>query len=137
MFQNIERDFEESKDNYEQEEKNRKQTVKELIKKSFTKQRILLCIIAFMVSQVSFGINKDLAPFGIAILAAILSNSIPVGIPFIIIGIGNCISFGGTSTLNYVLTTLILLFSVLIKSPKYDEENNEKENWECVYFLHV
>ena len=71
-----------------------------------------------MVSQVSFVINKDLAPFGIAMLAAILSNCIPVGISFVIIGIGNFISFGGTSTLNYVLMSLILLFSILIKAPK-------------------
>ncbi len=126
MFQNIERNFDNNQNEFEDIEKNKKQTIKELIKNSFTKQKILLYIVAFMVSQVSFVINKDLAPFGIAMLAAILSNCIPVGISFVIIGIGNFISFGGTSTLNYVLMSLILLFSILIKAPKYDEENNEK-----------
>lgn len=126
MFQNIERNFENNQNEFEDIEKNKKQTIKELIKNSFTKQKILLYIVAFMVSQVSFVINKDLAPFGIAMLAAMLSNCIPVGISFVIIGIGNFISFGGTSTLNYVLMSLILLFSILIKAPKYDEENNEK-----------
>lgn len=126
MFQNIERNFDNNQNEFEDIEKNRKQKIKELIKNSFTKQKILLYIVAFMVSQVSFVINKDLAPFGIAMLAAMLSNCIPVGISFVIIGIGNFISFGGTSTLNYVLMSLILVFSILIKAPKYDEENNEK-----------
>lgn len=124
MFQNLERNFDENQNSYEEVSKS--ETIKEIIKKSFTKQKVLLYIISFMVSLVSFGINKDLAPFGIAILAAILSNSIPVGIPFIVIGIANFISFGGASTLNYMLISLILLFSVLIKSPKYSDESNEQ-----------
>lgn len=126
MFQNIERNFDANQNEFEDIKVNKKQTIKELIKKSFTKQKIMLYIIAFMVSQVPFTINKDLAPFGIALLAAMLSNCIPIGISFIIIGIGNFTSFGATSTLNYVLMSLILLFSILIKSPKYDEENNER-----------
>ncbi|MCI8361749.1 MAG: SpoIIE family protein phosphatase [Clostridia bacterium] len=124
MFQNIEKNFEENQNSYEQV--NKSETINEIIKKSFTKQKVLLYIISFMVSLVSFGVNKDLAPFGIAIFAAILSNSVPVGIPFIIIGIANFISFGGTSTLNYILTALILLFSVLIKPAKYNNESNEQ-----------
>ena len=78
-----------------------------------------------MISQVSFGTDEQLAPFGVAILVAILSNSVPIGIPFIIIAVGNLISFGVGSTLNYVLITLALLFSILIKPAKYDGENNE------------
>lgn len=124
MFQNIEKNFEEEQNNYE--EINKSETIVEMIKRSFTKQKILLYIISFMVSLVSFAINKDLAPFGIAMLAAILANSIPVGIPFLVIGIANLISFGGTTTLNYILISLMLLFSILIKSPKYSEENNEQ-----------
>lgn len=125
MFQNIERNFDEENDS-EEIELNKKDKIKEIIKKSFTKQKIILYILSFMISLVSFKVDNDLAPFGIAILAAILSNCIPVGIPFIIIGIANFLSFGGTSTLEYVLITLVLLFTVLIKSPKYNEENNEQ-----------
>lgn len=125
MFQNIERNFDEENDS-EKIELNKKDKIKEIIKKSFTKQKIILYILSFMISLVSFKVDNDLAPFGIAILAAILSNCIPVGIPFIIIGIANFLSFGGTSTLEYVLITLVLLFTVLIKSPKYNEENNEQ-----------
>lgn len=124
MFQNIDKNYEENDINYE-EKINKKQTIKEIIQKNFTKQKIILYIICFMISQVSFGANENLSPFGVALLAAILSNSIPIGIPFIIIGIGNLISFGMGNTLNYVLITLMLLFSILIKPAKYDVENNE------------
>lgn len=124
MFQNIDKNYEENDTNYE-EKINKKQTIKEVIQKNFTKQKIILYIICFMISQVSFGANENLSPFGVALLAAILSNSIPIGIPFIIIGIGNLISFGMGNTLNYVLITLMLLFSILIKPAKYDVENNE------------
>lgn len=124
MFQNIDKNYEENDINYE-EKINKKQTIKEVIQKNFTKQKIILYIICFMISQVSFGANENLSPFGVALLVAILSNSIPIGIPFIIIGIGNLISFGMGNTLNYVLITLMLLFSILIKPAKYDVENNE------------
>lgn len=126
MFQNIERDFEENQNDFDNVELNKSNKIRQIIKRAFTKQKILLYIISFMISLVSFGINEDLAPFGIAMLAAILSNCIPIGFCFIIIGIANFISFGTNSTLNYILTSLILLFSTLIKSPKFDDENNEK-----------
>jgi len=126
MFQNIEKDFDENQNEFSNVQVNKTDVIRQTIKRIFTKQKILLYIISFMISLVAFGVNEDLAPFGIAMLAAILSNCIPIGFCFIIIGIGNFISFGANSTLNYILISLILLFSVLIKSPKYDEENNEK-----------
>jgi len=126
MFQNIEKDFEENQNDFDNVEFNKGNTIKQIIKRAFTKPKILLYIISFMISLVSFGINEDLAPFGIAMLAAILSNCIPIGFCFIVIGIANFVSFGANSTLNYILISLILLFSILIKSPKYDDENNEK-----------
>lgn len=126
MFQNLERDFDENQNDFENVRLNKSNTIKEIIKRSFTKQKVLLYIISFMVSVVSFGVNEEVAPFGIAMLAAILSNCIPIGICFIIIGMANFISFGANSTLNYVLISLILFFSILIKSPKYIDENNEK-----------
>lgn len=128
MFQNIERNYEENQDDFDNIELEKKFVIKEMLKKSFTKQKIILYIVSFMVSLVSFGINKDIAPFGIAMLAAILSNCIPVGVAFVIIGIANFISFGASNTLSYILISLILLFSILVKPPKYKEENNEKRN---------
>ena len=77
MFQNIAKDFEESKNSYEDVELNKKEKIKEVLKKCFNKQMVLLYIVSFLLSFVSFGIDKELAPFGIAIIVAILSNCIP------------------------------------------------------------
>lgn len=126
MFQNIEKNSDENQNNYENVEFSKSKEIKATLKECFTKQKIMLYIISFMVSTVAFGTNKELAPFAVAMLASILSQSIPIGIPLIIIGIGNSISFGINSTLSYILISLILLFSILVKPPKYDENNNER-----------
>ena len=126
MFQNIAKDFEENQNSYEDVELNKKARIKEVLKKCFNKQMILLYIVSFLLSFVSFGTNKELAPFGIAIIVAILSNCIPIGIVSILVVTGTSIAFGGSSTLNLLLTLLLVFVSILIKSPKYDEDNNEK-----------
>lgn len=126
MFQNIAKDFDEKQNSYEEVELEKKITIKNVLKKCFNKQMVLLYIVSFLLSFVSFGINEELAPFGIAIITAILSNCIPIGIVSILVIIGNSITFGGASTLNLLLTLLLVFVSILIKSPKYDEENNEK-----------
>lgn len=129
MFQNIEKDFDETQNDFEENfdnELNKKNNIKEILKNIFSKQKIILYIVAFMVSLVSFGTNKELAPFGIAMLAAVLSNSIPVALVFALIGVGNTVSFGINNTLSYILISLMLLVSLLIKPAKYHEENNEK-----------
>lgn len=126
MFQNIARDFEENQNLYEDVELNRKEKILEVLRKCFTKKMVILYVLSFLLSFVSFGINKDLAPFGIAIIAAILSNCIPIGIVSILVVIGTGLSSGMSSVLNLLLTLLILFVSILFRSPKYEEENNEK-----------
>lgn len=126
MFQNIARDFEENENLYEDVELNKKTRIKEVLKKSFSKQMLILYVFSFLLSCVSFGTNSELAPFGIAILIAILSNCVPIGILSIIITIGTAISFGGSATLNLLLTLLLVFISVIIKAPKYENGNNEK-----------
>lgn len=126
MFQNIARDFEENQNPYEDVKINEKIGIKEVLKKCFNKKMIILYIVSFLLSFVSFGINEELAPFGIAMLIAILSNCIPIGIVSILVVAGTSLSFGGSTTLNLLLTLLLVFISILIKSPKYNEENNEK-----------
>ena len=126
MFQNIARDFEENQNSYEDVELNKKEKIKEAIKKCISKKMIMVYIISFLLSCVSFNINKELAPFGIAILVAILSNCIPIGIASIFVITGTSICFGGSSTLNLLLTLFLVFVSILIKSPKYEEEKGEK-----------
>lgn len=95
--------------------------VKEVLKKSFTKQNILIYIISFMLSTVSTSTNR-IAPFGIAIFAATLSNGLPAGITFLVTLIGTAIGIGGSGTLTYILTALVLIAMVLIFKPWYEEE---------------
>lgn len=124
MFQNISRDFEEQNQN-EDVEFNNKRTIKESIKNIFTKKNIILYIICFMVSLVSLQ-NRELAPFGIAIFVAALSNCIPVGVITILVGVASYIGIGAGGFLNFILSALLIIVSMLIFPPKYEEEGNEK-----------
>jgi len=99
MFQNI---VEEKQENAEVEEIEKNKIdidVKEILKKSFTKQNILVYIIAFMLSTVSTSSN-GLAPFGLAIFAAGLSNGLPAGIIFIVSLIGTAIRNRRRTSIN-------------------------------------
>lgn len=126
MFQNIARNFEENQNFDEEVELNKKTQIKQVLKKCLSKQLVILYMVSFLLSFVSFGINKELAPFGIAILVATLSNCIPIGIVSILVLVGTSIAFGGSATLSVLLTLLFVFLSILIKSPKYEGENNEK-----------
>ncbi len=63
-----------------------------------------------------------MAPFGLAILAAVLSNGLPGGVVFAVSLIGILIGIGGSAALTYVFTTLIFIVMVLIFKPWYEEE---------------
>lgn len=126
MFQNIAKDFEENQNTYEDVELNKKISIKQLLKKCLNKQLGIVYLVSFLLSFVSFGANKELAPFGIAMLIATLSNCIPIGIVSILVVIGTSIAFGGQATLSVLLTLLLVFVSILIKAPKYAEEANEK-----------
>lgn len=84
MFQNI--DIEERVSIEEEKEQNANQDVKrdkkEILKRIFTVQNILVYIVSFMLSMVST--VNGLAPFAIAIFAAVLSNGLPAGVVFLV-----------------------------------------------------
>ena len=102
------------------DEKNKKEVIINLLKKLFTKQNILTYIVAFMLSMVS-SIN-GIATFGLAILAAGISNAVPAGVIFILTLIGTGIGFGSSGVLTYIFTTLLFAAMVLIFKPWYEEE---------------
>lgn len=92
MFQNIIDVEKEETSNAE--EVSKKRDIKNTLKKLFTKQNILVYILSFMLSMVS-GIN-GIAPFGLAIFAATLSNALPTGIIYILSMVGTLVGFGRT-----------------------------------------
>lgn len=128
MFQNISK---ESEQEFNEEIKvNKKEEVKEIFKKLFTKQNIILYIITFMVSMVNISSDNvmfSITPFGIAIIVAALSSNMPVGIMYVISLISTFIKFGPNSLLTYILTTLVFFVTILIKRPKIQDEVNEQK----------
>ena len=120
MFQNIVDEEKEENVSREDIKIDKKESVKNILKKLFTKQNILVYILAFMLSMVS-GIN-GMAPFGLAIFAAAISNAIPTGIVYILTIIGTYIGFKSSGALTYILTSLVFIGMVLIFKPWYEEE---------------
>lgn len=121
MFQNIRNDNIE----YNQEEvelKNKK--VIDVLKGLLTKQNIILYIISFMISTVGFGDNIN--PFAIALLAAVCSNDVPIGIIYILSLVGTWVGFGKDGLLIYFLASLIFIGSLYLFKIRINEKTDNK-----------
>lgn len=124
MFQNISGQAEYENDNENEFiEKNNK--IKLFFVNSFTKQKIAIYILSFILSTIQ-GIN-GIAPFAISMFAATLSNKIPALIVYILTLIGTFVGLGAGQALIYLLTSLVFVVMTLIFKPKENEEyENEK-----------
>lgn len=106
------------------------------LKGLFSIGHIIIYAISCMVSMVSF--NGELAPFGLAMFAAVCSNRIAAGIVYISCLIGTLIGFGGNNVLMYILTTLVFIVATLIFRPKeQDESRNEKQKLGLHLFIAI
>lgn len=114
MFQNVYRDNTEEKDEINIKSSNK---VVEFIKKITKGQSIILYALSLMLSCVD-GIGLNYSIFAVSIIAATISNSIPVGIVFILTLIGTFIKFQTTGVLAYLLTVGIFLALILIFKPR-------------------
>lgn len=118
MFQNISK-----------QEINRREYFKEIITKIvssvFTKKYLMIYLIAFMTGTIS--ITGNTSVFSISLLAACFSNGIPLLGVIMASCVGNVVKFGAEGITMYILTSLVMLFSMQIIKPKYnEEEKNEK-----------
>lgn len=137
MFQNISKD---SIELNEDVEFNKKENLKEVIKRLFAKQNIMLYIITLMISMVGFSSNNlifSFVPFGLALIAATLSNGLPIGIMYVLSLIGTFVRFGTNNLLTYFITSLVFFVLVLIIRPKIQENVNEKKKIGSHLFLAV
>lgn len=128
MFQNITRDSLDNQNEYD--ENNKKVLAKDVLKRLFAKQNIVLYVVTFLISMVGFSGNSlvfSMVPFGLAIIAAALGNNKPVGIMYVLSLIGTFISFGLSNFLIYFVTTLLFFVTILIKRPKIQEGINEQK----------
>ena len=135
MFQNISRDFVEEQDEITDVNLSKKEKIIEILKKVFSKENIIMYALGIFLSIASFGENLNLAPFGIALIVAYLSNCKPIGILSIIVIIINFIRFGPQNGLNIIFVLLLLLLTMIVKMPKYEEEKNEKRKLTLRLFI--
>lgn len=105
----------------------------------FSKQNVLIYILTFMISEVSLGQNREdiIAPFGIALAIAAISNSIPALFVFLAGLIGSFVKFGWSQTAFFALTFLAFLIMYLIKKPAPSEEGEKKLNLGAYTFFSV
>ena len=116
MFQNITESSNEQENNINK--------INLVLKELLKVQNIIIFIITICVSMLS--IEEDVAPFGIAMVAATLSSGIPVFGVFVAAGIGTLVGNGVSAFLNFVLSSIIYFALVLIFKPKVAvEERNE------------
>ena len=128
MFQNISKDLSDNQNEYNQERI--KVNTKDVLKKLFAKQNIILYIVTFLISMVGFNTNSYLfsfVPFGLAIIAGALSNNRPIGIMYILSLIGTFIKFGFNNLLIYFITSLVFFVSILLIRPRIEENVNEQK----------
>ena len=137
MFQNIAKDFENNQSYYEDVKFKNKNQAKDVLTKIFSKQNIILYFICFVVSLVKFNLGGEnlISVFGLAILAAVLSNCIPIGIIFLISGIGTFCSFGLEGLLTYIFSSIVLFILTSIRKPIIREDRNEKRRIGIHLFL--
>ena len=126
MLQNITSEYINNKDINDTKEEGI--NLKQLIFKLFSIQNSIIYFLTFLISMVGLGSNNAMiiAPFGIALLAASISNGVPIAIVYLASLIGTSIKFGTGSTLMYFLTSIILLLTVVIKKPEKNENQSEQ-----------
>ncbi len=123
MFQNLNEDTIDfnNKNNIGDEEKNKFN----ILSNVFAKENIVIYIVAFMLSFVSLG--GDFSIFSISLLGACLAFSIPALGVVLISLLGNIIKFGVGGGVEYLLTALVMIATLFIIKPHYNEqERNEK-----------
>ena len=129
MFQNIARDFEKKQSQKQDVKVFQMEEFKEILKKFFVKQNIILYIVALMISMVGFGGSSSLglAPFALAIVAATLGNSIPIGVVYILTCIGTFVGFGASGLMNYIITSVVFFASLFMFRTKIQDDCNEQK----------
>lgn len=91
----------------------------------FAMKNMVIYVISFMLSMV--GLGGEFSVFSVSMLGACLASSVPALGVMIVSLIGNTIKYGVEGALGYFLTTLIMIATLFILKPIYNEkERNEK-----------
>ena len=123
MFQNLSEDTIDL--NNKNEVKNDEKNKFNILGNVFAKDNIVIYLVAFMLSFVSLG--EGFSIFSISLLGACLAFSIPALGIVVISLFGNLIKFGAGGAVEYLLTAIVMIASLFIIKPRYNEqERNEK-----------
>ena len=127
MFQNIQNDFSSNKSHLKDVKFNTEE-ITVLAKKIFSLKNIIIYVISFMVSMISFGgdVSIGLAPFGFAILAASASAGVPISVIYLVTLLGSYIGLGKDITSSYFLTSLVFFATLFIIKAKKQVDVNER-----------
>ncbi|MCI8759887.1 MAG: SpoIIE family protein phosphatase [Clostridia bacterium] len=91
----------------------------------FAIKNVVIYIISFMLSMV--GLGGEFSIFSISMFGACMASSVPVLGVVLVSLLGNLIKYGVGGALGYFLTALVLVVTLLIIKPIYNEkERNEK-----------
>ena len=126
MFQGVTGGFEREK--HSKDVKFNQEEIKDMLVKLFSVKNIIIYIIAFMVSMVSFGGDASLgiAPFSMAIVAASASCGIPISMVYISTILGSFIGLGIDNTGCYFLTSMVFFATLFVFRAKKQDNANEK-----------
>ncbi len=117
MFQNI-------TERAEAQENTKISKMKFIMKEFLKAQNLVLFVLTLVMSMLS--IEEEIAPFGLAMVAATLSSGVPVFGVILAGAIGTLAGNGIAAFLNFVLSSIIYFALVLIFKPKVAvEERNE------------
>ena len=123
-------------ENYSSEKVN----YREVFSKLFTKQKIMIYIVTFMISMCSFGGNSSsmiVSPFGLAMIAASVSYGMPVAIVYIASLLATFIKFGVNATAMFLVTSAVMLVLILIKRPAESDDDQEKIKLGSYLFISI
>ena len=119
MFQNVA-----DAENYNNEKDYSSSNVIYRLKEIFRYQNIIIYFLTFLMSTLS--VKGEFAPFGLAMMAACVGESVPIIGVFIVAIIGTFVGNGLTSVGNFILTSVIYFIAVLVFKTKIAvEERNE------------
>lgn len=133
MFQNISGQAVENNSNEDVEFSKKENKFKTFIKTNCTKQRLLVYLIAFMLSTIQG--TSIIAPFAIAIFAACCSNKVPLLLVYACTIIGTAVGLGGQATLTYLLTSLLFIAIIMFARPREQKAEYENEKMRLGKFV--
>ena len=106
-----------------------------LFKRLFSLKNIIIYVVAFLISMISVKRGNFIAPFGIAIVAASMSNGIPIIFVLLASLIGTTIKFGWGETLPQAIIHIVFLINILFIKPKRDEYDKLKVGKQLIFAI--